>query len=125
MFKRFRNWVKLTFFQKLFDAVRMQSDMQYFIVDTTIVRVYQQKQSAKGGVGQTIGRSRGGLTTKILALTDALGCLLRFVLLGGQRHDLQGVEELLEGVDLRALLAENPSMHTGSSNAYWHRPAKS
>lgn len=46
------------------------------------------------------------MTTKILALTDALGYLVRFVLLPGQRHDLQGVEELLEGVDLQALLAD-------------------
>ena len=46
------------------------------------------------------------MTTKILALTDALGNLIRFVLLPGQRHDLQGVEQLLEGVDLRALLAD-------------------
>ena len=46
------------------------------------------------------------MTTKILALTDALGCLVRFVLLPGQRHDLQGVDELLEGVDLQALLAD-------------------
>ena len=46
------------------------------------------------------------MTTKILALTDALGNLIRFVLLPGQRHDLQGVEQLLEGIDLQALLAD-------------------
>jgi hypothetical protein len=32
---------------------------------------------------QAIGRSRGGLTTKIVALVDALGTLVRFVLLPG------------------------------------------
>lgn len=41
-----------------------------------------------------------------MALTDALGNLIRFVLLPGQRHDLQGVEQLLEGIDLRTLLAD-------------------
>ena len=41
-----------------------------------------------------------------MALTDALGNLIRFVLLPGQRHDLQGVEQLLEGIDLQALLAD-------------------
>ena len=60
----------------------------------------------RGASGQAIGRSRGGLTTKILALTDALGNLVRFVLLPGQRHDLQGIKQLLEGVDLKALLAD-------------------
>jgi len=44
------------------------------------------------------------LTTKILALTDALGNLVRFVLLPGQRHDRKGVSSLLQGIDLQALL---------------------
>ena len=46
------------------------------------------------------------MTTKILALTDALGNLVRFVLLPGQRHDLKGVSNLLQGIDLQALLAD-------------------
>ena len=46
------------------------------------------------------------MTTKILALTDALGNLVRFVLLPGQRHDLKGVVELLQDIDLQALLAD-------------------
>ncbi|OKO80875.1 hypothetical protein AC628_08100 [Bradyrhizobium sp. NAS96.2] len=41
----------------------------------------------RGIQNQAIGRSRGGLTTKIVALVDALGNLIRFVLLPGQRHD--------------------------------------
>jgi hypothetical protein len=38
------------------------------------------------------------LTTKIVALVDALGNLARFLLLPGQRHDGVGVEPLLDGV---------------------------
>ena len=38
------------------------------------------------------------MTTKILALTDALGNLVRFVLLPGQRYDTIGVAPLIEGV---------------------------
>src|ERR1700736_462876 len=41
----------------------------------------------RGTQNQAIGRSRGGLTTKIMALVDALGNLIRFLLLPGQRHD--------------------------------------
>jgi hypothetical protein len=36
------------------------------------------------------------MTTKILALTDALGNLVRFVLLPGQRFDTVGFEPLIE-----------------------------
>jgi hypothetical protein len=37
------------------------------------------------------------MTTKILALTDALGNLVRFVLLPGQRFDTIGVEPFIDG----------------------------
>jgi transposase len=61
----------------------------------------------KGGTqNQAIGRSRGGLTTKIVALVDALGNLARFVLLPGQRHDSIGVEPLLADIDFAALIAD-------------------
>jgi transposase len=62
---------------------------------------------AQGGTqAQAIGRSRGGLTTKIVALADALGNLVRFVLLPGQRHDTVGVPPLIEGMAFGALLGD-------------------
>jgi hypothetical protein len=35
-----------------------------------------------------------------MALTDALGNLVRFVLLPGQRHDSVGTEPLIKDIDL-------------------------
>ena len=46
------------------------------------------------------------MTTKILALTDALGNLVRFELLPGHRFDTVGVEPLLEGIDFGGLIAD-------------------
>ena len=46
------------------------------------------------------------MTTKIVALVDALGNLARFVLLPGQRHDSVGVEPLIKDIDFEALLAD-------------------
>ena len=46
------------------------------------------------------------MTTKILALTDALGNLVRFVLLPGQRYDTMGVAPLIEGIEFGALIAD-------------------
>jgi transposase len=46
------------------------------------------------------------LTTKILALTDALGNLVRFVLLPGQRYDTVGVAPLIKGVEFDGLIAD-------------------
>ena len=46
------------------------------------------------------------MTTKILALTDALGNLVRFELLPGHRFDTVGIEPLLDGVDFGGLIAD-------------------
>jgi hypothetical protein len=46
------------------------------------------------------------MTTKILALTDALGNLVRFVLLPGQRFDTVGDAPLIKGVEFDALIAD-------------------
>jgi transposase len=46
------------------------------------------------------------MTTKILALTDSLGCLVRFVLLPGHRFDTVGVPPLIEGIEFGGLIAD-------------------
>ena len=46
------------------------------------------------------------MTTKILALSDALGNLVRCVLLPGQRFDTVGVAPLIEGIEFGALIAD-------------------
>ncbi len=42
-----------------------------------------------------------------MALVDALGNLVKFLLLPGQAHDMKGVAPLIEGVSFDALLADN------------------
>jgi transposase len=46
------------------------------------------------------------MTTKILALTDARGNLVRFELLPGQRFDSVGVPPLVDALSFEALIAE-------------------
>ena len=46
------------------------------------------------------------MTTKILALTDALGNLVRFRLMPGHRFDIIGVAPLIDGVAFGALIAD-------------------
>ena len=46
------------------------------------------------------------MTTKILALTDALGNLIDFRLLPGQAHDLRGTAALIERLSGGRLLAD-------------------
>jgi hypothetical protein len=46
------------------------------------------------------------MTSKILALTDALGNLVRFKLLPGHRFDTVGVAPLIDGVEFGGLIAD-------------------
>ncbi len=53
-----------------------------------------------------MGRSRGGLTTKIHMLSDALGRPLRFLLSPGQMHDSKAALALLRGVAGGGVIAD-------------------
>ncbi len=76
--------------------------------DSPIERARQhQRWRPKKEVGdQAIGRSKGGLSTKIHTLVDALGNPISFFLTPGQAHDLQGADALLPQVKADILLAD-------------------
>ena len=79
------------------------------MIDSTIVRAHQHSAGAAkkdGGGDEAIGRSRGGLSTKIHALVDALGNPTGFALSPGQAHDLEGADALLPGLAADALIAD-------------------
>ena len=50
VFKRYRDWVKADVFARLFEACSDTPDMEYAMVDATIVKVHRHGQGAKGGL---------------------------------------------------------------------------
>ena len=56
--------------------------------------------------GQAIGRSCGGMMTRIKALADTRARLMGFRLLPGQAQDLRGTAALIEGLGCGPLLAD-------------------
>src|SRR5690606_20439067 len=60
----------------------------------------------KGGPDHAIGRSRGGLSTKINALVDQDGLPLRIVLSAGQASDKAAVEARLTACRRRRLSSQ-------------------
>jgi hypothetical protein len=65
------------------------------MIDTPIGRVHQRSGCAGGGETRLMGRSRGGLTTKIHASVDTNGMPVRLKLTTGEAHDNRVVTELL------------------------------
>jgi transposase len=50
VFKRFRDWVKADVFKRIFDALSEDPDMEFAMIDGTIVKVHRHGQGAKGGL---------------------------------------------------------------------------
>ena len=61
---------------------------------------------SKKDENQAIGRSRGGLSTKIHALVDALGKPLALLLTPGQAHDLVAADAFLPQMAADLLIAD-------------------
>ena len=62
--------------------------------------------SIKGAKAQGLGRSRGGLSTKIHSATDALGLPVRLIGSPGQRNDIAFAHDLVAGYAAEATLAD-------------------
>jgi len=106
--RRFSRWAKSGVWQRVFTHLAEDTDLEYAMIDSTIVRAHQHSAGApkKAGEDQAIGRSRGGLSTKIHTLADALGNPIGFHLTGGEAHDLVGADHLLPDMQAEALIAD-------------------
>ena len=106
--KRFRRWCESGVFARIFKTLAEDRDNEYRMIDATIVRAHQHSAGArkKTAACQAIGRSRGGLTTKIHVIVDALGNSVAMSLTPGQASDLAQAEPLLDEVEPDALLAD-------------------
>ena len=49
-FRRFRRWAETGVFERLFNAMRDDPDLEYALIDGTIVSVHQKATGAKGGL---------------------------------------------------------------------------
>ena len=58
----------------------------------------RRAQGKRGADAQGLGRSRGGLSTKIHAASDALGNPVRLIGTPGQRNDIAFAHELVDGI---------------------------
>ena len=74
-------------------------DQEWVFIDGSYIRVHQHASGARDGFERAIGQSRGGRTTKIHLATDANGLPIDFKITGGEVHDCQVAEQLIETVE--------------------------
>lgn len=89
VFNQFNRWSKSRIWQELFEIIRGELDNEWNFMDGTYIKAHQH---AAGGIEttdpKTIGRSKGGNTTKIHMLTDSHGNPAVFEVTGGNIHDV-------------------------------------
>ena len=66
----------------------------------------RRAQGKRGADAQGLGRSRGGLSTKIHAAGDALGNPVRLIASPGQRNDIAFAHDLVAGFEPGATIAD-------------------
>ncbi|MFZ2449707.1 MAG: IS5 family transposase, partial [Methylovulum miyakonense] len=81
VFKRFSRWCKFGVWEHLHQGCIHLPDLQAVFIDSTINRAHACAAGAAGSnaEAEALGRSRGGFSTKVHALTDALGLPLGFI----------------------------------------------
>src|SRR3954465_203472 len=89
---------------QLMNALAAGHDAAVQMIDTSIVRVHQHGACIAGNSEQLMGRSRGGLTTKIHAVVGTSGLPVRLALTTGEAHDNRLVLTLLSALKSGAML---------------------
>jgi len=86
------------------NALAGAHDAAVQMIDTSIVRVHQHGACITRNRRQSMGRSRGGLTSKIHAVVDTNGLPVRLALTAGEAHDNRLAGSLLSRLTAGSML---------------------
>lgn len=110
MYQRFRDWRDDGTLDQVLERLRIRLnqegliDLDTWMIDSTAVRATRassgagKKEGPEEPVDHALGRSRGGLTTRIHMLCDANGVPLRFLLSPDHAGDISNAQALLDQV---------------------------
>jgi transposase len=113
VYERFRRWTREGLWDRVLAEVqgerqrRGKIDWRLFAIDSTIVRAHKAAAGAERArpmnepADHAIGRSRGGLSTKIHLVCDRTGMPMSVSLSPGQAHDLTACVPLVDSLQVR------------------------
>jgi transposase len=94
-YNRFVRWRRAGVWTRIMNALAAAHDASVQMIDTSIVRVHQHGACIIRNRRQSMGRSRGGLTSKIHAVVDTNGLPIRLALTAGEAHDNRLADKML------------------------------
>ena len=111
--KRFMSWTRAGVFSRLFESLPAR-DYSTIMADGTYVKLQKSAAGARRNgltpnqsrIVQMIGRSRGGLTTKVFAVVDADGRPICIILAPGNRQEGPMLLDAIEGIDAGEFLGD-------------------
>lgn len=96
VYTRFRRWCALGLFDRLLALVASAATGELRYLDCSHIKLHQDGANPRGGqAAQAIGRTKGGINTKLAAIVEGGGRAVALGLAAGQRHDLYAVDPLL------------------------------
>jgi transposase len=94
--RRYYRWIEKGVLDEMLAVLAREADLEWLMIDST----------KRGADAQGLGRSRGGLSTKIHAAGDALGNPVRLLASPGQRNDIAFAHDLVDGFQPDATIAD-------------------
>jgi transposase len=97
VYTRWRRWCALGLWQEILRLLSHHAEGHVRFIDGSHVKVHQFGTNPAGGqAAQAIGRTKGGLNTKLCALVEGRGRLLAAVIAPGQVYEVEASAPLLE-----------------------------
>jgi len=103
-YNRFVRWRRAGVWSRIMNALAAAHDAAVQMIDTSVVRVHQHAACIARNRRQSMGRSRGGLTSKIHAVVDSSGLPVRLALTTGEAHDNRLAAKLLSRLKSGSML---------------------
>lgn len=104
-FRPFRHWAHTNVLEHVFYILSGDLDFEYALMTAPSSASTSIGLAQRGPVLRSLG-ARGGLTTKVVALVDALGSLAHILFLPGQRYDSVEAQPMVEGIEIGVLIAD-------------------
>ena len=96
VYSRFCKWRDNGTLKKVFRSLSEDADTKNLSMDSTCIKVHESANGGEKRANKAVGRTRGGLNTKLHAIVDSLGNPVEFLLSAGNAHDCVHAVELLE-----------------------------
>jgi transposase len=103
-YNRFVRWRQAGVWRRIMNALAAAHNASVQMIDTSIVRVHQHAACIARNKRQSMGRSRGGLTSKIHAVVDSSGLPVRLAITTGEAHDNRLAAKLLSRLKSGSML---------------------